>query len=155
MQPRMIRTPLGQYTPVEWSSKNESGIEPLGDRVLVLPDPFSPTTTGGIDIPDDVVERHTEAAETGVLVAVGSEAWAWNSDRTRRFDGTKPEVGQRVIFERYAGTYQYGADGKRYRLMDDKCIGGLFAADKAPALQRKPVKPAIAKVTKAPLVIAR
>lgn len=152
MQPKLIRTPLGQYMPAEWSGKNESGITPMDNRVLVLPDPFAPRTGGGIAIPDDMQERMTEASETGILIALGSEAWAWNSDRTRRFEGKKPEPGQRVIFERYAGSYQYGADGNRYRMMDDRCIGGWFEEGKTPTLQRKPSP--IAKVSKPPLVVA-
>jgi len=149
MQPKLVMTPLGQYTPVEWNGVNESGIQPVGDRVLILPDGASDQTQGGAYIPDDVVARMTEAAETGVLVAVGPDAWLWNSDRSRKYEGAKPQVGQRVIFERYSGSFQHAADGRRYRLMDDKCVGGLFEPPK------KATVPTVAKVTRPPLVMGR
>jgi co-chaperonin GroES (HSP10) len=156
MTPKVIRTPNGEFLPADWTGKNESGIEPFGDRILILGDTFAPESSGGIKWPDDLIERMTEAAETGVLVAVGSEAWAWNSDRTRRFEGEKPEIGQRIIFERYAGQYHFGADGRRYRIMDDRCVGGLFAEDAVIRTAPKPQAPAtLTKVTKPPLVAAR
>jgi co-chaperonin GroES (HSP10) len=86
-----------------------------------------------------MVDRMSEAAETGTLIAIGSKAWAKSSDE-------KPEVGQRVIFEKYAGSYQWGADGRRYRLMDDRCIGGLVIEPKPQTLT---------KVTKPSIIVTR
>lgn len=131
MQPKLMvankrfRTPVGEYEPAQWKGKNTSGIAPIGDRVLVLPDKAPEKSAGGIDFLPTQQDRDGLAAETGVLVAVGEAAWKWNSDRTRPYDGTKPQVGQRVWFERYAGSVQYGVDGVAYRLMDDKCIGAV------------------------------
>ena len=154
MQPKLIRTKHGQYEPAPWNGVNESGITPFGDRVLILPDPFAPTTIGGIIFTDEQRERADMAAETGVLVAMGDDAWLWNSDRARKFEGNKPKVGQRVIFEQYAGSYQFGADGVRYRLMDDKCVGGLFEEGKAPTGAKKPkVAAPLARVTRPPLLV--
>lgn len=120
-----INTPIGEYDRVEWIGRNSAGIQPFGDRVLVLPDQASIKSPGGILRPPDEIERKTEGAETGVLVAVGDGAWAWNSDRTRRYEGERPVPGQRVYFERYAGAKYVGKDGLLYRLLDDKSIGGL------------------------------
>jgi co-chaperonin GroES (HSP10) len=148
MQPKLIRTPQGHYVPVEWGGTNESCIEPFGERVLVLPDPFSPKSAGGLlDFPEDLVERMSEAAETGILIAIGDAAWTRNADRTGTFVGKRPEIGQRIIFERYAGSYQFGADGKRYRIMDDRCVGGVIVE---PAK-----KPALTRVARPPLIAAR
>jgi len=131
MQPKLVAgtkpilTPLAQYVPAEWSGTNVSGILPIGDRVLILPDKAPDVSAGGIAFTQTQQDRDGLAAETGVLVAIGEAAWAWNSDRTRPYMGTKPEVGQRVWFERYAGSVQYGKDGVAYRLMDDKCVGAI------------------------------
>jgi co-chaperonin GroES (HSP10) len=133
MQLKLIMTPLGQFKPAEWDGTNESGITPVGDRVLILTDESAEETAGGIVITDEMRERHSQAAETGVLVAMGDDAWLWNSDRSRKYEGAKPEVGQRVIFDRHAGQYHTGNDGRRYRLMDDKCVGGLFQVAQAKA----------------------
>jgi co-chaperonin GroES (HSP10) len=131
MQPKLmvankrLLTPLGEYVPAEWSGENTSGIIPIGDRVLVLPDKAPDRSSGGVVFTEIQQDRDGLAAETGVLVALGEAAWKWNSDRTRPFDGTKPKVGQRVWFERYAGAIQYGRDGVAYRLMDDKAVGAV------------------------------
>jgi co-chaperonin GroES (HSP10) len=155
MQPKLVRMQHGEYVAGEWVGTNLSGISPHGDRVLVLPDLFSPTFAGGkLDHTPDVIERHNLASQTGVLIALGDDAWAWNSDRSRRYEGAKPQAGQRVIFEQYAGTSLWGADGNRYRLMDDKCIGGLFVGNIPVVAKQKPT-PSIARVTRAPLIAAR
>jgi len=119
-----VTTSLDKYVPAEWSGKNESGIHPIGDRVLVLPDKAA-EMIGSIAIPGSRRDIDGRAAETGVLVAIGEAAWKWNSDRSRPFDGTKPKVGQRIWFERYAGSPQRGKDGNAYILMDDKCVGAV------------------------------
>lgn len=124
MQAKVL-TPVGEFDAAVWQGRNTSGIQPFGDRVLVLPDQATTQTMGGLFIPPETIERIAEAAETGVLVAIGEGAWAWNGDRTRRYEGVKPAPGQRVYFERYAGGKFHGRDGLVYRLMDDKCIGGF------------------------------
>ena len=120
-----FKTPIGEYEEVKFGGKNTSGITPIGDRVLVKPDSCPQYSDGGIEFTEQQRERITEAAESGVLVAAGDAAWFWNSDRSRPYTGSKPQVGQRVWFERYTGSKQYGRDGELYRIMDDKCIGAL------------------------------
>lgn len=152
MEPKLIRMQHGEYVAAEWGGTNESGIDPWDDRVLILPDAIADKTSGGIGLPDELRDRMNMASQTGVLVAVGDNAWAWNSDRSRRTDGKKIEPGQRVIFEQYAGTPLWGADGKRYRMMDDKCVGGIFSGN-IPVLASKPkTVPTVARVTRPPLV---
>lgn len=131
MQPKLlvagkrITTPLGQYLKVGWAGENTSGIKPIGELILILPDMPAPQTAGGIHLTQQQIERDAHAAETGIIVAAGEAAFKWNRDRSRTYDGYKPEVGQRVWFERYAGSLQHGKDGVVYRLMDDKCIGAV------------------------------
>lgn len=128
MQPRLQMTTKAKYVPAPYSGTNESGVIPVGDRVLVKPD-VAAAEANGIYFTEEHVERMTLAAETGVLVAVGAEAFRWNSDRTRLWEGAKPEIGQRVFFERYAGMEARGSDGAIYRVMDDKCIGALVVIE--------------------------
>lgn len=129
---KLVMTPLGEYAPAEWRGENTSGIQPIGDRVLVLPDGPAEKDIHRDDgsvvsfaLPEETKERMAMAAETGVIVAVGESAWAWNADRTRPFSGDKPVEGQRVWFERYAGSLQHGKDGNLYRLMSDNCVGAV------------------------------
>lgn len=128
MQPKLIRTDLAEYQPGVYDGENRSGITPIGDRVLVLPDQPMQQTSGGIHLPEELRERHAMAAETGVIVAMGEAAFYWNSDRTRHWEGTKPQVGDHVCMQRYSGVVFTGDDGQKYRIMDDTCIAALRKA---------------------------
>lgn len=129
-----IKTDIGDFDVAQWGGVNESWIEPEGDFVLVLPDSCQQTSAGGIMLPDDVQERITLASETGVIVAIGPEAWKWNTDRTRRRESPPPAVGARIYFARYTGQPQQGRDGRTYRLMEDKAIAGTERAPEAPSM---------------------
>jgi chaperonin GroES len=126
MQDKLLKTTQAEYNKAVYSGRNESGITPFGDRVLILPDTAAEKSSGGVFIPETNVEQQSYAAETGVLVAIGPGAYVWNSDRTRPFSGDKPEVGQRVFFDRYSGGVHRGTDGRLYRIMDDKAVAGRF-----------------------------
>lgn len=125
MEPRLIKTQHAEYVKAEYSGTNESGVRPVGDRVLILPDESAEQTSGAVFLPQATVERGSMAAETGVLVALGDGAFVWNSDRSRPFAGTKPQVGDRIIFEKYSGQLMIGKDKRFYRLADDKVIGAV------------------------------
>lgn len=128
MQKKILKFDQVEYEPEEWAGKDESGINPIGDRVLILPDKVKSKTSGGVYITDDLTMRHNLGATTGTVIALGDDAYTWNSDRTRPWSGSKPQIGQRVYFERYAGVIYPGDDGKAYRVVDDKCIGAVRSA---------------------------
>ena len=121
----LSNTRIGQYIENAWTGENDSGVRPIGDQCLILPDKAVEKTAGGIYLSDSMQESHSIAAETGVVVAIGDGAWSWNMDRTRRFEGQKPIVGQRVCFVRYSGTEIIGDDGEMYRCMTDSCVSGI------------------------------
>lgn len=130
MQTRLLELPkivteLGEFDVEPWNGINESGYVPEGERVLLLPDQAAARTAGGIMLPEDLRERVSMASETGVLVAIGPEAFKWNADRTRRREIDPPEAGTRVFFERYSGGILHGKDGRIYRVADDKTIGAI------------------------------
>lgn len=128
MQPKILSIKKAEYIPVPWNGKNESGYSPLGDRVLVLPD-IAAGKVGSIELTQDVQERAQLSASSGVLVELGDDAFRWNFDRSRPWDGYRPKAGDRIAFDRYAGKEIIGDDAKVYRLMDDKCIGGVRRKD--------------------------
>lgn len=130
MQPKLLKTVQGQYEAAPWSGKNESGVTPLNDKIIVLMDRVSDKTAGGVDI-SVISERLNMASETGVIVACGDMAFVWSTDRATRWEGEKPVPGDRVIVERYAGTTVLGTDGQTYRVMDDKCVAARFEGAKA------------------------
>lgn len=137
MKPKVIRpklttfdpTPeqksLIKFEPAAWTGKNTSGFFPLGDKVLVMPDKLKSASEGGVALPPEMIDRMTLAAETGTIVAVGEGAFTWNSDRITKFLGRRPQAGDRVFMERYAGQTLMGTDGQFYRLMDDRSIGAI------------------------------
>lgn len=126
MEPRVLKTQQGQYALTEWGGVNQSGITPVCDKVLVLVDKSMEVTAGAIYIPEDQQERQTLSATTGVLVAVGPQAFAYDAFRTVHWVGERPQVGDRVVFTRYAGQEYSGYDGSLYRLMEDRQIGGIM-----------------------------
>lgn len=125
MEPKLLKTVHAEYVPATYNGVNTSGWQPVGDLVLVLPDTIATKTSGGVELPQDIAERMQLAAITGTVVALGDEAFRWNADRTRPFEGVKPTEGSRVIFEKYAGKPILGEDGRQYRFLDDKSIGGM------------------------------
>lgn len=125
MTPKLVKTEIAQYAAGEWSGKNTSGIRPIGDYILVLPDQAVDKTKGGIFLPEDLNERQSMAAQSGIIVALGDGAFTWNSDRTRPFSGQRPLPGDRVHFARYSGQKVIGHDGANYLIMDDKAAAGV------------------------------
>lgn len=124
MKPRLLSVRRAEFIPAPFFGKNESGCEPIGDRVLIKPD-IAASTSGGIQIPDEVIDRAQLSSSSGVIVALGEGAFEWNSDRTRPFTGERPKTGDRVHFDKFAGKLILGDDGVEYRLLDDNSIGGV------------------------------
>ncbi len=105
-------------------SLTSSGISPIVYNVVVKPEKVAERTTGGILIPDAVRDRDQYGEHKGVLVAISPMAFSfveWPDD------APKPQIGQRVIFVKYAGTLVQGEDGDDYRVMNDKDVLGVLA----------------------------
>jgi chaperonin GroES len=64
-------------------------IKPIGDRVLVKLEDVEEKTSGGIFIPQTAQEK----TQAGKVVAIGDDK-----------DAIKVKVGQRVMYDKYAGT---------------------------------------------------
>jgi chaperonin GroES len=71
-------------------------LEPLGDRVVVVPDLVKDKSDGGVFIPD----TSKEIPEEGTVVAVGRGRVLDNGDLMP----VQLRVGDRVVFSRYAGS---------------------------------------------------
>ena len=107
--------------------KNDSGIHPCGDRVLIKPDEIEEKTEGGIIIPGTVSELHAMAQSIGTFVAAGPDAYLDSVIRNsegrvverRGFSQSFAKPGDRVAFAKYGGLQVNGKDGESYRLMND------------------------------------
>lgn len=125
LRDRLIVTQFGQFNLAKWDGTNHSGLQPVSDRVLVMCDQAADMTMGGVYIPDDSKEKMGYAATTGVLVACGPQAFAYDSRRLVYWEGDRPNPGDRVVFQKYSGIEYDGRDGLMYRLMEDRCIGAV------------------------------
>ena len=76
-------------------------VKPLADRVMVKLEKNEAKTAGGIIIPDTAQEK----TQTGVIVAVGDDK-----------EVIKVSVGQKVMYDKYAGT-QVKIDGEEHLIL--------------------------------------
>ena len=101
----------------------EIPIEPVEYKVLIKPDEFKEQTEGGIYFPDDARDRMQLAQDRGTIVSIGGLAFSdWK--------GAKPRVGDKVIYNKYAGTL-ISLRGKEphagdYRLCNDRDIAAIW-----------------------------
>jgi len=98
------------------------GLAPMGYNVLVALDVVEEVTLGGIILPGRHIERENGASEKGRLVAKSDMAFCggdWGG-------APVPDVGEVVLFQRYAGTEFEGQDGKKYRIIADSDLKGIF-----------------------------
>jgi co-chaperonin GroES (HSP10) len=89
---------------------NESGVEPVGHALLVLP--LEDKESEVIFIPESVRRQNRMAEQRGVVVEVGPNCW--DNERSPRC-----KVGDTIIFGKYAGAMTPGVDGKVYRVIND------------------------------------
>lgn len=92
---------------------------PVGWRVIVRPVAPQAKTKGGILLTQQTQDSQAMTETVGRLVAVGPQAWG----DTERFSYPWANVGDNVMFGKYAGKkFEYG--GVKYVLLnDDEIIG--------------------------------
>ena len=100
---------------------NPSGLTPLEFCVVVQLDPTEEKTAGGIILTSQTRERDELAAQEGTLVAMSPHAFSYADDWP---EGSKPEIGERVMWKRYDGTkYEpNGESGPKFKILNDKSI---------------------------------
>lgn len=92
---------------------NESGIHPLGHRVLVLPEFVEEKSEGGIIIHHGNQQMREEMAQIKALVVeLGSTAY---KDQESEWC----QAGDRVVIGKYSGLLYKGKDGQNYRVIND------------------------------------
>ena len=79
-------------------------------------------SSGGIYLPDSAKERESYATDRGEILAVGEGFFD-------TLPGPKPAVGDKVIFNKYAGSVLYcqnGSGREMLRLVNDKDICAIL-----------------------------
>lgn len=101
-------------------SSNSSGIHPVRDMALVLPEEEVETENGLIKLPEYIKQREILAQVFGKLIALGEGAFKYEE---KNF-GAAPqlELGSRVMFAKYGGIVVKGKDGVHYRMIRDDDI---------------------------------
>jgi len=101
---------------------NITGIKPVEYKILISVDEVEGKTSGGIFIPEHALEREQMGHDRGTLIDVGSMAFSdWSGDT--------PKVGDKVIFQKYAGTIVQFRNERvltKYRLCNDKDICAII-----------------------------
>jgi chaperonin GroES len=108
------------------SKANTSGFTPLDVRVLVRPDVVE-EKIGSIFVPKQHKEREQMAQIRATLIAVGANAWA--EARTNPAF-VAPEPGTRVLIAKYGGIVVEGADGAKYRIMNDEDVTAVIEGER-------------------------
>lgn len=126
MKPKFIRTEHSEYERSEWDAEaQKTPFRPIGDCVVIIPDKVREKTSGGIFLTNTTQDTLNTGATSGVIAALGEEAFRWDMNRTREIpEESRPKVGDRVIYTRYSGQV-YFLDGQTWQVMADTCIGGI------------------------------
>lgn len=106
-------------------SECDPGFEPFEFNVVIAPEEISEKTAGGIILIDQKRETDALATMRGRLVAVSPVAFDYAEFPN---DARLPQVGDEVIFAKYAGTLVDGRDGRTYRLCKDRDIAAVVTA---------------------------
>lgn len=104
--------------------KNESGIQPVDNRVLVESIKTEEITKGGIVLTSETTDKENRAHTKARLIAKGYQAFEDITDPDFR-----PKEGSIVLTARYAGALFLGKDEKEYRLINDKDIVAVLDGD--------------------------
>ena len=95
---------------------NKSGLHPEGHAVLVEAyEPEMQKFQTSLIVPDSVLENFTVLENRVIVVECGSAAW-----KDEPVPRAKP--GDLVMVTKHAGFVAKGADGKLYRLVNDRDI---------------------------------
>ena len=99
--------------------QNNSGIHPVGSRLLIKTLELETKTASGIVIVTvSSAEREEMANTTGEVIEVGDDCISgWF------------EVGDNIVFAKYAGLLYLGKDGKKYRVINDENVVATLDGD--------------------------
>lgn len=88
-------------------------LTPLGDRVVVKPQPAEEKTKSGIVLPDTAKEKPQE----GTVVAVGTGRVFDNGQKV----AVEVKIGDRIIYSKYGGT-EVKLEGEDYIILSERDI---------------------------------
>ena len=102
------------------------GIIPLEYRAAILIDERNDKSAGGLFLPESELVKQEHQADNGVLVAFNEGFFA-------KLPGPVPEIGDRVIFNSYAGVLlpiKIDERVRKLRVLNDKDIIAIDRSEK-------------------------
>jgi chaperonin GroES len=94
-------------------SVTATSLKPLGDRIVVRPTPREEMTKSGIVLPDTAKERPQE----GTILSIGPGRTLDDGSR----EAMDVEVGQKILFQKYAGT-EFKLDDEDLLILSQKDV---------------------------------
>jgi chaperonin GroES len=91
----------------------KKNLTPIGDRVVVKPEPEEQKTKSGIVLPDTAKEKPSE----GTVVAVGSGRILDNGQKVP----LEVKVGDKIIYSKYGGT-EVKIEDEEYMILSERDI---------------------------------
>lgn len=88
-------------------------LKPLGDRVVVKPEPSEEKTMSGIVLPDSAKEK----PQIGTIIAIGSGRILDNGQKVPM----EVKIGDKIIYAKYGGT-EIKLDGEEYIILQERDI---------------------------------
>lgn len=119
MDPHATATEAAPITTLP--TMNTSGIRPTEYKVLIKPKEVA-EKIGSVYVPPSTQELEQHAQVEGVLVAVAPHAFTYETWE----DCQPPQVGDTVLFAKYAGARVQGRDGEWYKVVNDKDIAAVM-----------------------------
>jgi co-chaperonin GroES (HSP10) len=92
--------------------------EPTGYRILVAPKEVEAKTATGIHLPDERVDKETDASIVFCVIRLGQDAY---KDKRKFPEGAWCEEGDWVILSSYAGT-RFKVQGMEFRIINDDTV---------------------------------
>lgn len=120
---RLKSSPASSLSTQSPSMINTSGITPRGHRLLILPDTVSEKVNGIVVMAPTELKREQMAQTEGTVVEVS--AGCWQGGQFAPGELAWCQVGDRIIFAKFAGLQSQGADKKIYRLINDEDVVAL------------------------------
>jgi len=97
---------------------------PVEYKVLVRVDIVADRSAGGMYLPESAQEKQQHAMDTGEIVRMAGNAFADDA-----VFAEKPKAGDRVMFDKYAGSILHERNGRErtvYRLLNDKDVCAIL-----------------------------
>jgi chaperonin GroES len=98
-------------------AKNEIGVRPLHDRILVRRMAEEDKTAGGLFIPDSAKEK----PQKGEIIATGKGRVTEDG----KILPLEVKIGDKVLFSKYSGT-ELKIEGQEFLMMREEDVLGIF-----------------------------